>query len=569
MKKVVFIILLIGISVFSILSFLKPGFFSIHDDTQIARTSEMVHSLQDGLLPVRWVENLGYGYGYPIFNFYAPLPYYISAGFGLLGIDALWATKAAFIFATVFAGISMYLLVKEFFGKLPAFTAAVIYLYFPYHAVNIYIRGNLNEVFAYAFFPLIFLGFYKLYYLKNYSWLKASKWVGIMGMGIALVVTSHNLSAYMVALILALLTIIGVVFAHERVKFVSFVIIAGLLGIGLSAFYWLPVLLEMKYSDVLSQVGGGADFRDHFVCIAQYWNSPWGFGGSGPGCIDGMSFKLGKTNIIFSALAILIYLILLSTKKVKDHAFLFFSVIGILIFSIFISLEYSAFLWETIPRIDFLQFPWRFINFVAIAMSILIGSLIFGIHKVGGRIASSSVAVGIISVTIILNAKLFVPQTFFDRPSEYYTNQNFIRWDTSKISDEYMPPNFLVPQSESEVPREKIIVSSGSAVIKSASVKTGNIRATIEAETQSTILLTIAPFPAWEILRNGADVEYRNTNHGIQIQLPEGESEIQARFVQTPIEQLGNGITVITAFSMIGFYIWSKKYGKKAKKKSE
>ncbi|HRN70184.1 MAG TPA: 6-pyruvoyl-tetrahydropterin synthase-related protein, partial [Candidatus Woesebacteria bacterium] len=503
----------------------------------------------------------------PIFNFYAPLPYYVSAGLGLLGLDALWATKAAFIFATLLAGISMYVLVKEFFGKLPALTAAVVYVYFPYHAINIYIRGNLNEVFAYAFFPLIFLGFYKLYYFRKGQIMQAAKWVGIMGMSIAWLVTSHNLSAYMVALIFTLLTLLGVVFAQERVKFITLIGIAGLLGIGLSAFYWIPVLFEMKYSDVLSQVGGGADFRDHFVCISQYWNSPWGFGGSGPGCIDGMSFKLGKTNILFSALSIVLFIFLLSTKKIKEHTFLFFSILGVLVFSIFISTEYSAFLWEMIPRIDFLQFPWRFINFVATAMSILIGILIVGVDRIGGKIASGTIAVGIIVVTLILNAKLFVPQSFYDRTSEYYTDQNFIRWETSKISDEYMPPNFLVPQSESEVPREKIVISSGRAEIKNTLIKTGKIRAIIEAETQSTVLLAIAPFPAWEILRNGADVEYRNTNRGIQIQISEGESEIQATFVQTPVERLGNGITVITFISMIGFYSWSRKYGKKAKKK--
>src|SRR3990167_1872112 len=69
------------------------GFFPMHDDTQVARVFEMGKALRDGMFPVRWVPDLGYGYGYPIFNFYAPLSYYFGGFLTLLGFDALLATK--------------------------------------------------------------------------------------------------------------------------------------------------------------------------------------------------------------------------------------------------------------------------------------------------------------------------------------------------------------------------------------------------------------------------------------------------------------------------------------------
>ena len=118
-------------SVFSILPFFHSGFFSMHDDTQVARVYEMGKALKDGMFPVRWVQDLGYGFGYPIFNFYSPLPYYIGGFLTLIGFDALLATKIVFLLGIIGAGISMYFLVNKFFGKPAGIAAAVIYVYFP------------------------------------------------------------------------------------------------------------------------------------------------------------------------------------------------------------------------------------------------------------------------------------------------------------------------------------------------------------------------------------------------------------------------------------------------------
>src|SRR3989337_4591724 len=104
------------LSVFSILPFFSPGFFTVHDDTQVARVFEMGKSLNDGMFPVRWVQDLGYGYGYPIFNFYAPLPYYVGGFFTLLGFDALISTKIMMIVGIILSGVFMYLLTQELWG---------------------------------------------------------------------------------------------------------------------------------------------------------------------------------------------------------------------------------------------------------------------------------------------------------------------------------------------------------------------------------------------------------------------------------------------------------------------
>ena len=92
-KKLLPLIILIGLSYWAIQPFFIAGSFPIHDDTQVQRVYEMHQSLSDGMFPVRIVADLGYGYGYPIFNFYAPLSYYVGASFMGVGMDALFATR--------------------------------------------------------------------------------------------------------------------------------------------------------------------------------------------------------------------------------------------------------------------------------------------------------------------------------------------------------------------------------------------------------------------------------------------------------------------------------------------
>ena len=107
-KNLLPVIVVIVFSVFTVLPFLKSGFFPIHDDTQVARVYEMAKGLADGMLPVRWSADLGYGFGYPVFNFYDPLPYYVGGIIENAGFNALLATKAMMVLGVMLAGILIY-----------------------------------------------------------------------------------------------------------------------------------------------------------------------------------------------------------------------------------------------------------------------------------------------------------------------------------------------------------------------------------------------------------------------------------------------------------------------------
>ena len=158
--NLVFLALLLVIFVLPTFNFLiKPGvYWNMHDDMQMIRLLEMDKCLQDGQIPCRWTPDLGFGYGYPLFNFYPPLPSAVAQVFHWLGFSYMYSIKASAMLLILLSALTMYLLAKELSGPIGGFLAGLFYTYAPYRAVNIFVRGAFNEAWASLFF-LSFLFF--------------------------------------------------------------------------------------------------------------------------------------------------------------------------------------------------------------------------------------------------------------------------------------------------------------------------------------------------------------------------------------------------------------------------
>jgi hypothetical protein len=139
----------------SILSLLHPGFFGASDDMHIAWLQQMDLALHDGQFPPRYVSDLSFGFGYPLFNFIFPLPYYIGEVFHVVGFSFTDSIKAVFVLSLLLSGITMYLLGRYLSGKWVGMAIAILYVYAPYRSTDIYDRGALGESLAFVFLPLI------------------------------------------------------------------------------------------------------------------------------------------------------------------------------------------------------------------------------------------------------------------------------------------------------------------------------------------------------------------------------------------------------------------------------
>lgn len=553
LKRLLFPFLIILLTSITFLPLSHSGFFAFHDNAQVERVFEMNIALVDKSFPVRWVPDLGYGYGYPIFNFYGPLPYYLGGIIMFAGFDALLATKIMFGIGILISGVAMFYLTKRHFGTAAGVASAVVYAYFPYHAVNIYVRGAVDEFFAYAFMPLVLLGLFQLFDLKKTKLISRSsvKLILSLSLGIFLVAVSHNLSIFMLLILLVPYVLVSIFLTEQKRKFLIILIVSVTIGMALSSFYILPAFLEMSHTNIASQVGGGANFADHFVCPQQLWDSMWGFGGSVKGCVDGLSFRLGKINILFVSASLLIYGYALLRKKINLKDRIAGICVVMFLISIFLTLDLSTSVWQTVPFMKYIQYPWRFLNFVALFMSFIVGFLVYKTQEFWGRKLSIILTFCLILFTIAFNYKLFVPQKFNDFSIDYYTSNSHIVFDTSKISDEYMPSGFQTPRVVSELPTSKVELLKTTGNIRVLNDKTNYLKASYLVLGDGVVHVNTAYFPGWKAYVNGQNLPIVPTPKGMNISIPKGEGTFEMKLTQTATEMTGNVLTILAFFALL------------------
>jgi hypothetical protein len=182
--------------------------------------------------------------------------------------------------------------------------------------------------------------------------------------------------------------------------------------------------------------------------------------------------------------------------------------------------------------------------------------------KFDSRVYSAILAGAFVFFTIFLYSKLFKPQRYYDQRKDFYKKEEYVKWYVSRISDEYMPPDFIKPKTEGEIPKEKIEIVSGTGTTRLLINKTNRVLSEINLDKPSTVRINLAYFPAWNIYANGKKIEFKNDRRGLVLYLPQGKSIVEARFIETPIEKLADFLSLLGIFLIFLGII--KSYEKKA-----
>ena len=562
------------------------GLFKIHDDQQVARLYLFDKSLKEGQFPVRWVDELGFGYGYPLFNFYPPLVYLFGEVFHLIGFSFIDSVKLVFFFSIFLSGVGMYVLIKEIWGKFAGLTAALFYMVLPYRALDIYVRGALAEAFSFVWTPFILWSFYKLSNLQEQSdyklsnlqersdyklnKLKTQRYIFSSAVFLALLMITHNLIFLPFMLILPIYLIFLFLKTSEKRLFTINCLLSIIFALGLSAFFWLPAIFEKRFTLVdqllLTKL---ADFKIHFVYLQQLWNWTWGFGGSAAGLTDGISFKIGKIHILVSIAALTIAISNLVSKPKRDKFTVLssqFAVIFFLlfIFAAFMTTYYSKFLWEIIKPLEYLQFPWRFLILTGLFSSALAGALIFLLRVTIFRLLACFL---LIILLLLPNLKLFKPQNYrLDLTDEKATSYDVIARDVSKTSFEYIPKGVPLLRDEmgypkadlnlSEIPMAKIEVNPAVAKISNLEYSSTMIDFNLEAFENTSVRANIFSFPGWKVEVDRKSVPINNNNRLklITFDVPSGVHEITVRFSNTEVRNLANFVTFVSLIFLIYYF---------------
>lgn len=356
-------LLAILVTVPAMLAFMRPGYWQSHDGLfHLFRLLSLERALAEGVLYPRLFPDFAFGYGHAVLNYYAPLTYYVGLVLRWLGLGPVEAMKATFALSYPLAALAVYRLARDLWSSEPgAVLAAGVYTFLPYHLADVQLRGALAESWAFVWMPLALWAALR----RRPVWLALS---------LAALVLTHNLSALLFAPLFALWLLVSR--SWPEIPGRRFGTVAGwALAVGtaalLSAFYWLPMVLEGGWVHLALDVGGRG-FERHLQPLGQWvargliyrYFPEQGVAGEHP---------LGWVQLLLLALAVgaslLAWVQLRRSERLALGA-LWFVLAG----SLFMLTSGATPVWRLLAfPLGMIQYPWRWLTLTTLATALLAG----------------------------------------------------------------------------------------------------------------------------------------------------------------------------------------------------
>lgn len=204
---------------------------------------EFNKNIQNGTFVPRWAPGFGNGHGTPFFIFNQSLFYYTTEVFYLITYDYFTAIKLSFFLVTSLSGFFAYLLLKEFSGKFSGLLLSFLYMLLPYLSVSLNKSFSLAGFSALPWIPLIIWSFYKTQNCNN----KYFIYLFLSSFSYALLILSHGKISLIFLVLLLFYVIFLNIYYKKRFKEIMPGVVSVIIGISLSAFFWLPSSYEKKY----------------------------------------------------------------------------------------------------------------------------------------------------------------------------------------------------------------------------------------------------------------------------------------------------------------------------------
>ncbi len=504
---------------------------------------EAAQQWREGILFPRWAANANYGSGEPRFIFYPPLSWILGGLLGtilqLLHLPAAWMfAPAAFIFCcVVLSGMAMHAFAREWLDEPDATLAALAYALNPYALVTIYIRSAYAELLAAAFIPLIFL------------WIVRDRPARRMLIPLALTMAGVWLTNVPAAIItiytgVLLLVLMIVLRRNSRVALYGFGAIA--LGLGLAAFYIVPVLYEKRWIDVSNALSPGVRPFENFL-----------FAHNGDPEHDRFLHTLSW--LASGEIAVTLIAMVVANRWRTTRPRLWWALVATSAVAFVLMLPFSNFVYRVLPDLRFLQFPWRWMLTVAVAYAIF---LIAALGKFRGKVWVCGVAflalVG--AANYALQPPCWPEDTPFMISEVYHTGFGY------KGNDEYVIPDADNDEIKPDFPE---YVSRGAEAGSPApDVRVSDLdwqpyrkQLTVESPEPAQIVLRLMNYPAWQATVNGVRVVTQSEapTGRMVVSLPAGRSVIDVRFVHTRDRWLGDGISLVSLLVIGGFWYVEKR----------
>jgi len=297
------------------------------------------------------------------------------------------------------------------------------------------------------------------------------------------------------------------------------------------------------------------NFELHFASVKQlFLDRSWGYGPSVLGPNDNLSFQLGWPHWWIVVLAILIFVYLLLRKEKKTLIPLGFGIILFFAAALMVHAK-SYYLWEAIPLLSFVQFPWRFLAIAMLASS-FVGGIV--ISKVRGRLF---LGIGLIVLVFVLNISYFRAGEYFPAMTDEkkLSGDEFVQQSKAAILD-YLPKQ--VEQVPQELAPNFPLVIFGEAEVSKLNKRSDfwHFDASVFSSGGAIIKVPIFDFSDWQVLVDGNPVAHLASypEGVIEVNISEGKHIIVGWFQNTPMRVMANTVSLIALTGLMLFLVLAK-----------
>src|SRR5467141_3411442 len=541
-------LLALGVSLGTALLVIAPFFWlgnaSGHDfGFHAASWLDAAGQWREGIFFPRWTEWANHGFGEPRFIFYPPLSWMLGAG---LSFVVSWnAVPGVFIvMVQTMAGVCAFALARRFLPDKAALFGAACYAANPYALLIVYMRSDFAEQLACALLPLVVLTALQLCGLaeiRRRSWPRS---MGFFAVAFAAVWLSNApagvLASYSVALIFAWAVL------EERTLRPLWRGAGGLaLGFGLASFYLLPAGYEQRWVNITQALSSGLQPSDNFLFTTI--NDPE------HNLFNGIASSVAVLLLVMTGIAGIAARRASVQEQGREEAKQLWRVLVLLCAAAAIlMIRLSSFLWMHLPKLRFVQFPWRWMAIVAVPYAYFLPAA-----TVRGRMRWMWILVALAAAGA--TATFLVKKAWWDSDDIPSLQEAIANDQGFEGTDEYDPVSDDHTNLPEKAPRVQVLPageSSGGAPQAEIHIERWTAEEKILRVTSREPLrvgLRMLDYPAWLVAVNGKAVrpQHAETNGEMIQTVPPGTWRITVRFVQTPDRTLGSAISLLAVLTLL------------------
>lgn len=511
------------------------GNASGHDfEFHICSWMEVARQWHAGILFPRWAAGANFGFGEPRFIFYPPASWLLGAA---LGSALPWRVVPGVFtwLALVVAGLSMFALARERLPRDAAMLAGILYATNPYHLVIVYYRSDFAELLASALLPLPVLFALRL---KEGGW----RSVAPLAAAFAAIWLSNAPTGVVATYSLALIVLVISITERSTGILAPGILVRGSMGMaagfGLAAFYLVPAAWEQRWvriMEVLSQ-----NLRPEQNFLFTHSNDP-----------EFMLFNWKVSGVALGVIGMTALAAFAARRRRQECPAAFWALGALGAAAMALMFPASAPAWRWLPKLRFVQFPWRWLLALDIAFAFF-----FALATARTKWKRAWwLAMGLALAAL---GSVLVHDAWWDSddvPDNLAAIQSGAGYEGT---DEYAPQGCDRTDLPADAARASIEDGRPAGLRLHVEEWGPESRAVaLNTPRAVTLALKLVSYPAWRVEVNGrpVTVESRPQTAQMLLALPPGSSRVAAHFTRTPDRTIGGAISAATALLLSGLLL--------------